>query len=124
DVAMQEAKKRGKRYAFYTREQDEHRAQRLAMVGQLRRGIEANELILHYQPKVNMSTSRVCGAEALVRWMHPERGMSSPDHFIGLAETSGLIKPLTHWVLGTALHQSSLWRRVGLALPIAINLSP
>ncbi len=123
DVAMHEAKKAAKRYAFYRREQDEDRAQRLAMVGELRRALEANELTLYYQPKVSMRDGRVCGAEALVRWIHPERGMLPPDEFISLAEYSGLIRPLTDWVIGAALRQSSLWRSKGLVLPVAVNLS-
>jgi EAL domain-containing protein (putative c-di-GMP-specific phosphodiesterase class I) len=123
DVAMHEAKKAAKRYAFYRREQDEDRAQRLTMVGELRRALEANELTLYYQPKVSMRDGRVCGAEALVRWIHPERGMLPPDEFISLAEYSGLIRPLTDWVIGAALRQSSLWRSKGLVLPVAVNLS-
>jgi diguanylate cyclase (GGDEF)-like protein len=123
DVAMNEAKKSGKRFAFYRREQDEHRAQRLAMVGELRHAISANQLTLYYQPKVNMVDGQISGLEALVRWVHPERGMVPPDEFIGLAEQSGLIKPLTDWVVTQALRQSAKWRRDGLALPIAVNLS-
>lgn len=123
DVAMNDAKKSGQRYAFYRREQDEHRAQRLAMVGELRQAIAANELTLYYQPKIDMRSGKICGVEALVRWNHPQRGMLPPDEFIALAEHSGLIKPLTDWVIASALRQSSIWRQHGLALPIAVNLS-
>jgi len=123
DVAMNDAKKLGKRFAFYRREQDEHRAQRLAMVGELRHAIGADQLTLYYQPKVDIVDGRICGLEALVRWVHPERGMVPPDEFIGLAEQSGLIKPLTDWVVAQALRQSAVWRRRGLAMPIAVNLS-
>ena len=123
DVAMNDAKKAAKRYAFYRREQDEHRAQRLAMVGELRHAIGTSELSLFYQPKVNIADGRICGMEALVRWMHPERGMVPPDEFIGLAEQSGLMKPLTDWVVAEALRESATWRRNGVTLPIAVNLS-
>lgn len=123
DVALHAAKKSGRGYAFYTPEQREDRAQRLAMVGELRRAIESNELILHYQPKINVFDGQLCGVEALVRWVHPRRGLLPPTDFIPLAEQAGLIKPLTEWVLGAALRQSSLWRKLGFALPIAVNLS-
>ena len=123
DVAMRQAKKSGKGYTFYTVEQDEDGVKRLALAGELRRAIEEDELILHYQPKIDMRTGQVCGAEALVRWIHPQQGMIPPDEFIPLAEHTGLIKPLTDWVMEAALRQSSAWRQAGLALPVAINLS-
>ena len=123
DVAMNDAKKSAKRYALYRSEQDEHRAQRLAMVGELRHAISTNQLTLYYQPKVNIVDGQISGLEALVRWVHPERGIVPPDEFVGLAEQSGLIKPLTDWVVTQALRQSAMWRRDGLALPIAVNLS-
>ncbi|HSS63951.1 MAG TPA: EAL domain-containing protein [Gammaproteobacteria bacterium] len=123
DVAMQEAKKSGKHYAIYTAERDENTAERLALAGELRNAIEQEELILHYQPKVDMRDGRVCGAEALVRWSHPERGLIPPNVFIPIAEHTGLIKPVSDWVVKAALHQASDWHRAGLALPIAVNLS-
>jgi diguanylate cyclase len=123
DVAMQQAKRSGKSFGIYVAEQDGHSARRLTMAGELRRAIEQNELVLHYQPKIDLRASRMSGAEALVRWPHPTRGLIPPDEFIGLAESTGLIKPLTHWVVRAALHQSSLWRAGGLAVPIAVNLS-
>ena len=123
DVAMRQAKKSGKGYAFYTAEQDEGSLRRLALAGELRRAIEEDELVLHYQPKIDMRTGQICGAEALVRWIHPQQGMIPPDEFIPLAEHTGLIKPLTDWVVEAALRQSSTWRHAGLALPVAVNLS-
>ncbi|MHB8535458.1 MAG: EAL domain-containing protein [Sulfuricaulis sp.] len=123
DVAKRQAKKSGQGYAFYIAEQDEDSLRRLALAGELRHAIEKNELVLHYQPKIDMRTGRVCGAEALVRWLHPQQGMIPPDAFIPLAERTGLIKPLTDWVVQAALRQSSAWRRDGLALPVAVNLS-
>jgi diguanylate cyclase (GGDEF)-like protein len=123
DVAMHEAKKTATRCMFYRQEQDENRARRLAMVGELRHAIEENQLVLYYQPKVSVRDRRLCGFEALVRWMHPQRGLVPPDEFIGLAEQSGLIRPLNDWVIADVLRQSAVWRREGLALPIAVNLS-
>lgn len=123
DVAMRQAKKSGKGYTFYTAEQDEGGLRRLALAGELRHAIEKNELVLYYQPKIDMRTGQVCGAEALVRWIHPQQGLIPPDEFIPLAEHTGLIKPLTDWVVEAALRQSSAWRQTGLALPVAINLS-
>lgn len=123
DVAVQQAKKSGKEYVFYSTEQDANSKQRLALVGDLRHAIEAGELVLYYQPKIDIPSGRVCGAEALVRWAHPTRGMIRPDEFISLAEHTGLIKPLTDWVMGAALRQSAAWRALGLEVPVAINLS-
>lgn len=123
DVALHQAKKAGKAFEFYTAEQQEDTAQRLALVGELRHAIERNQLTLYYQPKVDMHSGQVCGVEALARWFHPERGMIPPDRFIPVAEQSGLIKALTDWVVGEALRQASVWRKTGLTLPIAVNLS-
>lgn len=123
DVAMRVAKKSGEHYAFYSPQRDEDSAQRLVLARELRHAIEADELRLYYQPKIDMRNRTVCGVEALVRWIHPQHGMMPPDEFIPLAEHTGLIKPLTDWVLVAALRQSSAWRQDGLALPIAVNLS-
>ena len=124
DVALRQAKKTGKDFMFYASEQDKNSAQHLVLAGELRRTIEAGELVLYYQPKFEIPSGRVCGVEALVRWPHPARGIISPEDFIGLAEHTGLIKPLTDWVIAAALRQSVMWREVGIVLPIAINLSP
>jgi EAL domain-containing protein (putative c-di-GMP-specific phosphodiesterase class I) len=78
---------------------------------------------LHYQPKASLETGEVDGVEALVRWIHPERGMVPPDEFIPLAEQTGVIKPLTAWVLDAALAQCRAWRDSGLELTVAVNLS-
>jgi len=124
DVAMQQAKKTNKDYVFYAAEHDAHSARRLSLAGELRHAIEHGELVLHYQGKIDVPSGRVRGAEALVRWMHPTRGMVRPDEFITLAEQTGLIRPLSEWVMTEALRQSAAWRQVGVALPIAVNLSP
>jgi EAL domain-containing protein (putative c-di-GMP-specific phosphodiesterase class I) len=89
----------------------------------LRRGIEQNQLMLHYQPKINLRTRAIEGVEALVRWLHPRDGLLPPDQFIELAEETGLIKPLTLWALHTALLQCRVWRQEGLALNVAVNLA-
>mgnify|MGYP002336074658 CR=1 FL=1 len=123
DVAMRQAKKSGEHYAFYAPEHDEDSSRRLVLARELRHAIEEDELTLYYQPKIDMRQNAVCGAEALVRWIHPQQGMMPPDEFIPLAEHTGLIKPLTDWVLAAALRQSSAWRQEGLVLPIAVNLS-
>lgn len=96
---------------------------RLNMAGDLRRAISGNELRLFLQPKVEFSSGRVCGAEALVRWQHPQRGLLLPGVFIGLAEQAGLIKPLTEWVILAALDLLHDWQARGEALPIAVNFS-
>ena len=98
-------------------------AQRLSLMGDLRAAIEGNELQLFCQPKLRMNSGAVCGAEALVRWQHQRLGLINPDEFIKLAESSGLITPLTYWVLDAALRQSYAWREHGLQQPLSVNLS-
>jgi EAL domain-containing protein (putative c-di-GMP-specific phosphodiesterase class I) len=90
---------------------------------ELERAITENELILHYQPMVEVPSRRLTGVEALVRWRHPERGLVSPLEFIPEAEATGLIRRLTFWVIREALLQSNVWRRDGTALAVAVNLS-
>jgi EAL domain-containing protein (putative c-di-GMP-specific phosphodiesterase class I)/CheY-like chemotaxis protein len=95
----------------------------LVPADELERGIARQELLLHYQPQLNLHTCQLEGAEALVRWQHPERGLLMPDSFISLAETSGLIGPLTDWVFNQAIRQAALWRRSGLDIGVSVNLS-
>lgn len=90
---------------------------------ELERGILGEELVLHYQPQLNLHTCQLEGAEALVRWQNPERGMLMPDSFIPLAESSGLIAPLTDWVVREAIRQAAIWRRAGLDIGVSVNLS-
>ncbi|HKJ09920.1 MAG TPA: EAL domain-containing protein [Gammaproteobacteria bacterium] len=123
DTAMYKAKKAGVGYRFYDPDEDPHSLRRLTLTGELRRGIEHNQLVLYYQPKVDLKTHRAMGVEALVRWHHPQHGLVPPDEFIPLAERTGLIRPLTEWVLNEAVRQSSVWRRRGLYLSVAVNLS-
>jgi diguanylate cyclase (GGDEF)-like protein/PAS domain S-box-containing protein len=123
DVAMYVAKRAGGGFALYSAEHDGHSSTRLALFGELRAAIERNELLLHYQPKVACDTGATEGVEALVRWNHPQRGLVQPDEFIPLAEQTGLIKPLSLWVLNAALLQLRAWRESGLNVPVAVNLS-
>lgn len=124
DIAVHQARKRGVRHAFFDPAQDTHdHPARLTMASELRRAIEGEQLRLYLQPKVEMASGRVCGAEALVRWMHPARGLVPPGDFIELAEHTGLIRPLTDWMLAAVLRQSRLWVDDGYALPIAVNIS-
>ncbi len=123
DVAMYVAKQGGSGYVIYDTKRDQHSPRRLALMGEMRGAIEGDQLFLEYQPKVDLRTGRVAGVEALVRWRHPEKGIIPPAEFIPLAERSGLIKSLTLWVLKTANRQYVEWRRSGLHIPIAVNLS-
>jgi len=123
DVAMYVAKRAGGGFSVYTSEQDYHSPGRLSLVGELRRAIEDDELVLYYQPKVNVRDGSLVGVEALVRWDHPLHGLMLPDDFVPLAEQSGLIEPLSRWVLNTALRQLRDWSDLGLQVPVAVNLS-
>jgi diguanylate cyclase (GGDEF)-like protein/PAS domain S-box-containing protein len=123
DVAMYAAKRSGDACATYTPEQDDYTADRLTLRADLHQAITQGDLLLHYQPKVHLPTGQVRGVEALVRWTHPQRGLVPPGEFIPLAEQTGLIGPLTHWVLGAALQQCHAWRRAGLQLYVAVNIS-
>ena len=123
DVAMYQAKRHGTGVAMYTRNEDEHGPERLALLGELRHAIEHDELLLHYQPMLDLRDGTVVGVEALVRWQHPQRGLLPPGDFIPLAELSGLIHPLSRWVLEAAVRQQQAWRAIGLDFPVAVNLS-
>lgn len=123
DVAMYAAKRAHGGFAVYAPAEDRQSLRRLSMASDLQRAIVGGGLVLHYQPKVRFTTGEVCGVEALVRWPHPEHGLIPPDQFIPLAEQTGLIIPLTRWVLGAALAHYRAWQEVGLSLPVAVNIS-
>ncbi|MEO7106148.1 MAG: bifunctional diguanylate cyclase/phosphodiesterase, partial [Rhodoferax sp.] len=123
DSALNLAKKRGSSYYLFDPVQSKDQSRRLNAAGELRRAIEGGDLLLYLQPKVNMRTGAVQGVEGLVRWKHAERGLIPPVEFIGLAEHTGLIRPLTEWVIETALRLNQAWAGQGCALPIAVNLS-
>jgi len=123
DSAMYAAKRSQSGYVLYDSSLDAEDAERLTLHMDLRHAIGNNELVLHYQPKIDFSTRRVSGVEALVRWQHPRLGLIFPDAFIPIAEKTGLMKPFTLAVIELALTQSSLWTEAGLHLTIAINIS-
>jgi diguanylate cyclase (GGDEF)-like protein len=123
-VALSSAKREHSAYAFYSVQQSESPEHQLTLVGDLRRAIIENQLFLLYQPKVDLSTLQVTGVEALVRWKHPAFGILAPNQFIPLAEQTGLIMPLTLWVLNEALRQCNAWNQEELRLSVAVNLSP
>lgn len=122
DVAMYEAKKLASGYAVYSFGQDINTPVRLARVSELRQSL-SGQMFLLYQPKIHLQTGVIEGVEALVRWNHPKQGIIDPDQFIPLAEQTGLIKPLTLFVLEEALKQAGRWRRFGMELTVAVNLS-
>lgn len=123
DVAMYQAKGSRSGIARYDARHDTFDIGKLALIGELRRAIESGELELHYQPKAELRTGRLCAVEALVRWRHPRRGMVPPDAFLPAAEQTGLIEPLTRWVLGAALSQINEWPDSFDDLTMAVNVS-
>ncbi|MBQ1096502.1 bifunctional diguanylate cyclase/phosphodiesterase [Streptomyces sp. b94] len=123
DVAMYQAKRDRTGVEVYESKRDSNTPDRLGLLGDLRRALDAREVELHYQPKVRFD-GQVAGLEALVRWVHPERGRVPPDEFIAIAESSGLMPHLTEYVLETALGQVARWRSQGLFVPVAVNVSP
>ncbi|HEX2176214.1 MAG TPA: EAL domain-containing protein [Nocardioidaceae bacterium] len=123
DVAMYDAKGSGGGYRLYDPKRDSHSRDRLQTIEQLRAAITREELVVHYQPKVDLLSGQVPGVEALVRWRHPQRGLLLPEEFLPLAEQSGLMRPLTDHVLDTALAQLRTWRAHGWDLGVAVNVS-
>ncbi len=123
DVAMYQAKRHAGGYLRYTRDTDDNDADHLALLGDVQQALAHDELFLDYQPKVGPAWELV-GAEALVRWMHPTRGLLAPGDFLPLVEETALMKPLTAWVLQRALAQTATWRARGLDVPVAVNVSP
>ncbi|HTL01923.1 MAG TPA: GGDEF domain-containing response regulator [Vicinamibacterales bacterium] len=124
DVAMYVAKQDRSGHVVYAQELDRHSPERLALMGDFRHAISRDQLRVHYQPKLNLKTNQVSGVEALVRWQHPELGLIMPDRFIPMAEQTGAVRPLTLWMLERALQQCLEWRRQGVDLVAAVNLSP
>jgi diguanylate cyclase len=123
DAAMYAAKALSSELELFDGERDDHSPTRLKRLGELRQALDREELVLHYQPKLRLGTGRIVGLEALVRWMHPEQGLLPPGEFVPLAEQTGLIKPLTSFVLRSALHQLAAWRQAGHELSIAVNVA-
>jgi diguanylate cyclase (GGDEF)-like protein len=123
DVAMYDAKRAQAGIATYSAERDPYSADRLGLLAELRRAIERDELVLHYQPKVSVGGGEVIGVEALVRWEHPVRGLLGPGEFVPLAERTGTVAELTRWVVAAALRQARAWIDAGRPMPVAVNLA-
>ena len=124
DTAMYVAKEDGKRtFRVFSASMNNQVSEYMWLDTNLRRAIEENQFELYYQPKISLSTGKVDGVEALIRWNHPERGLIAPATFIPYAEESGLIVPLGRWVMATAAKQAGEWKKRGLAIRIAINVS-
>jgi diguanylate cyclase (GGDEF)-like protein len=123
DIAMYDAKKSQGNVAVYEPGRDEHSLRRLSLMMELRQAIAGNQFELYYQPKIDIVTERVVHAEALVRWNHPKHGIMRPDEFIPLAEQSGKIGLITKWVIRQAVTQCAEWRKNGVDLTVAVNLS-
>jgi EAL domain-containing protein (putative c-di-GMP-specific phosphodiesterase class I) len=122
---MSHAKQLGRNtYAFYSKEINARSCERLTLENQLRKALDREELLLHFQPKIDITNGQICGAEALLRWQHPQLGMVSPAQFIPLAEEAGLIDSLGEWALHVACKESKAWEQARLgSLPIAVNAS-
>ncbi|MGE5358433.1 MAG: putative bifunctional diguanylate cyclase/phosphodiesterase [Bacteroidales bacterium] len=125
DIAMYHAKNQGRdNFQFFTGEMNAYVVERQALEHSLRGALRRGELVLHYQPKVNLVTGLMIGAEALVRWRHPDHGLIGPERFVPVAEESGLIVPIGQWVLREACRQAAEWQAAGLQpLPVAVNIS-
>ncbi|MDQ1910093.1 EAL domain-containing protein [Paenibacillus sp. GD4] len=125
DIALTRAKEKGKsNYQVFNSDMKSVSLKRLTLENELRKAFAREELMLHYQPQMEISTGRIVGFEALVRWRHPERGMIPPMDFIPFAEESGLIVPIGEWVMKEACRQNRRWQTMGFApVPIAVNLS-
>jgi len=123
DVAMYVAKENHGGVQLYDPGRDRYSPARLGLLSELRRAIDQGELVLHYQPKAALANGEIRWVEALVRWEHPERGLLPPDDFVPLAEHTGLMRPLTYYVLDRALRDQSIWQRQGLELTTAVNLA-
>ena len=123
DVAMYAAKRSEAGFAPYSREQDMYSPNRMALIGELRAAMELNQLVVHYQPKLELETGQVRSVEALMRWQHPHQGLILPDVLIPLAEQSGLIRAICWWVTNESLRQVRCWHDEGLDLAVSINVS-
>jgi EAL domain-containing protein (putative c-di-GMP-specific phosphodiesterase class I) len=125
EAALKKAKVGGDRYLFYAQRMTETVAGRLTLENQLRQALDREQFVLHYQPKVNIATGRLAGAEALIRWNDPATGLVPPARFIPILEETGLIYEVGRWALHKAIQDYSRWSRAGLnAVPIAVNVSP
>lgn len=125
DAAMYHAKAKGKRgVQVFDQSMHDSAIERLELVGDLAHAVERDELVLHYQPIIELTTGRLVGFEALVRWQHPTRGLLSPNSFLAIAEETGVIMPMGGWILASALEQLARWQEEVPALTMSINLAP
>jgi diguanylate cyclase (GGDEF)-like protein len=125
DTAMYRAKESGRGgFQFYDRSMNARARERLQMETLLRRAVERDEFVLHYQPRVDLASGRIVGAEALIRWQHPDRGLLAPKEFIPLAEDAHLVIPIAEWVISAVCRQVSAWQAAGFKpIPVAVNLA-
>ena len=123
EIAMYLAKGKGLGYAFYDAKLDPHSSDRLELIGELRRAMKEKELLLYFQPKFDLSSDKVIGAEALIRWNHPTRGLIYPDDFIMFVEKTELIRYITRYVLDAAVKECARWHAAGHELSISVNLA-
>ncbi|HWE08068.1 MAG TPA: bifunctional diguanylate cyclase/phosphodiesterase, partial [Solirubrobacteraceae bacterium] len=123
DIAMYAAKETQTDYKVYTAEQNQHSVRRLSVLSDIRHALASDEIVVHYQPIIDLDELRVRGAEGLVRWQHPEHGLIPPAAFVQTIEQTGLIGPLTRHVLEHAIAECAAWRRSGRELSVAVNLS-
>ncbi len=123
DLAMYSSKHKGIGSVVYQPQNSDSGAHRFHLTNELRRALDRDEFLLHYQPKIGLRSGHAYGVEALIRWQHPERGLLLPDQFISLAERSGLIQPITDWLIETLAAQCCKWRKGGNDLSIALNVS-
>jgi len=125
DIAMYHAKKSGgNNFQFFTHRLNEMAHERFALEAELRHALEHDEFVLYYQPKVDLATGRFSGMEALIRWQHPTRGLILPEHFINIAEESGLLNQISKWIIPTVCRQIQQWQQQGIqSVSAAVNLS-
>jgi len=123
DLAMSAAKRRHDGYAFAADQADRAAHEKLALVGEMREALAQEEFIVYFQPKLDLTSRRISGAEALLRWQHPERGLVSPGSFIPFAEQTGFIREITPWLLREVVAQAAGWRAAGLNVVASVNLS-
>ena len=125
DTAMYRAKEAGRGgFQFYDRSMNARARDRLMMESQLRRALDRGEFVLYYQPRADVASGRIVGAEALIRWRHPERGLVQPQEFIPLVEDSGLVIPIGEWAIGETCRQLAAWQAAGMrVVPVAVNLA-